>query len=131
MYKQNVKLILIVLSCLISFVYADDFKKGCDIKASEIQKQIDYAQAHGNAQKVTGLEKALAEVKENCSEQKIVTELKRKIADKQQKVAEREAALKQAQAKGKPNKIAKQQEKLVEAKQELEKAQQEFAIYSK
>ncbi len=41
----------------------------CDIKAKEIQQQIDYAKQHGNTRRAAGLETALKEVKTHCTEE--------------------------------------------------------------
>lgn len=122
---------VVALACISSMAYADSFQGGCDTKAAKIQQEIDYAKVHGNTHRVAGLETALAEVKEHCTDEGLAKELNKGIAEKQQKVAEREADLKEAQAKGDPKKIAKQQKKLAEAKQELQDAQQKLASYSK
>lgn len=98
---------------------------GCDIKAKEIQQQIDYAKQHGNTQRVAGLETALKEVKSNCTEAGLQAEHQQKVAQKQQKVAERQQELKQAQETGDAKKIAKKQKKLDEAQTELKQLQAE------
>lgn len=126
-----IKYALIILACMFPTVYADELKKGCDIKVIRLQKQIDYAKAHGNTYKVAGLEKALENVKKNCTEKDLTQDINRKILEKEQKVADRESDLKKAQAKGDANKILKQQKKLIEAQQELKEAQQSYIIQSK
>lgn len=121
---------LIALACMSSVAFADSLQGGCDTKAAKIQQEINYAKAQGNTHRVAGLETALAEVKQHCTDEGLAKELNQGIAEKQQKVTEREADLKEAQAKGDPKKIAKQQKKLAEAKQELVEAQQKAGNYT-
>ena len=91
----------------------------CDIKAKEIQQQIDYAKQHGNTRRAAGLETALKEVKTHCTEESLQAERQKKIRQKQHNVTERQQELKEADA----GKIAKQQKKLAEAQAELQQAQ--------
>lgn len=95
----------------------------CDIKAQEIQQQIDYAKQHGNIRRVAGLETALREVNSNCTVEGLKAEQQEKIKEKQYKVAERKQELKEAQETGNADKITKKQKKLTEAQAELEQAQ--------
>ncbi len=50
----------------------------CDIKAKEIQQQIDYAKQHGNTRRAAGLETALKEVKTHCTEESLQAERQKK-----------------------------------------------------
>lgn len=95
----------------------------CDIKAKEIQQQIDYAKQHGNTRRAAGLGTALKEVKNNCTAEGLKAEQQKKIRQKQHKVAERQRELKEAQQKGDASKVTRQQKKLVEAQAELQQAQ--------
>lgn len=95
----------------------------CATKQNEIQKQIDEARAHNNQNRVDGLEKALRENKEHCTEAGLQAEKQKKIEEKREKVAEREQELKEAQAKGDHDKVTKKQHKLDEAKSELKEAE--------
>ncbi|CNI42696.1 periplasmic protein YqjC [Yersinia pekkanenii] len=95
----------------------------CDIKAKEIQQQIDYAKQHGNPRRAAGLETALKEVKSHCTVESLKAERQKKIRQKQHKVTERQQELKEAQQKGDTSKITKQQKKLVQAQAELKQAQ--------
>ncbi|WP_392433255.1 DUF1090 domain-containing protein [Yersinia sp. HM-2024] len=94
----------------------------CDIKANEIQQQIDYAKKHGNTHRVAGLETALNQVKNNCTVESLEADRQSKIKEKQHKVAERQEELKEAQETGNAEKITKKQKKLTEAQAELEQA---------
>lgn len=96
---------------------------GCAQKAQAIQAQIDKAKQYGNRQRVEGLEKALSEVQNHCTESGLETERQQKIAEKQSKVAEREQELQAARQTGKADKVADKQRKLAEAQAELQAAQ--------
>lgn len=106
-------------------------KTGCALKIEQIERQVGYAKAQGNSHRQAGLEKALARVKERCTDDYLRQELDTKVTKKQYKVAERQAELTAAQNKGDTKKIAKQQQKLVEAQQELATAEQELKSYFK
>ncbi len=110
-------------------VQAAGAEKGCMLKQQQIQKEIDYAKNYGNSYKQKGLETALANVKEHCTEASLKQEINEKIAEKQQKVNERESELKEAQANGDAKKIAKKQKKLLSAQQELDEAKKELSTY--
>ncbi|MFM0198703.1 DUF1090 domain-containing protein [Paraburkholderia fungorum] len=99
---------------------------GCDAKRSSIEAEIAYAQAHGNAKRVDGLETALAQMNANCTDAVLRNEAQRKVAAAQKKLSERQHDLQEAKANGKSaKKIAERQHKVDEAHAELEKAQME------
>ncbi|AJJ18534.1 MULTISPECIES: DUF1090 domain-containing protein [Yersinia] len=118
--RRSLLLVLpIVVFCNVAQAALDN---ECDIKAKEIQQQIDYAKQHGNTRRAAGLETALKEVKSNCTAENLKAEQQKKIRQKQHKVTERQQELKEAQQKGDASKITKQQKKLVEAQAELKQA---------
>ncbi|GLZ85139.1 hypothetical protein Pres01_11900 [Metapseudomonas resinovorans] len=96
---------------------------GCAAKRQAIEQRIEVAKAQGNAAQQAGLEKALAEVKANCTEAGLRQEREAKVAGYEAEVRQREADLREAQAKGDSEKIAKRQAKLEEARAELSAAQ--------
>ena len=96
---------------------------GCRIKEENLERKLEYARSANNHWQVAGLEKALDEVRRNCTEPRLKARNESKIRDKQEKVREREAELAEARAKGDPQKIAKRERKLREARAELEEAQ--------
>jgi DNA-binding NarL/FixJ family response regulator len=101
---------------------------GCDMKRSSIESEITYAQAHGNARRVAGLETALAQLNANCTDAVLHNAAQRKVADAQRKLAERQHDLQQAKADGKSaKKIAERQQKVDDAHAELEKVQMDAA----
>jgi hypothetical protein len=98
----------------------------CDAKRMSIEREIAYAQTHGNANRVDGLETALAQLNANCSDAALRSAAQRKVADAQNKLAERERDLQQAKAEGKSaKKVAERQRKVDEAHAALERAQLE------
>lgn len=64
-----IKKIALVSSLLIAFsapAMAGSYAKGCQAKQQNIQRQLEYARAHGNASRVAGLQRALADVNRYC-----------------------------------------------------------------
>ncbi|AUT75239.1 DUF1090 domain-containing protein [Paraburkholderia hospita] len=99
---------------------------GCDAKRTSIEREISYAQAHGNAKRVDGLETALAQLNANCTDAVLRSDAQRKVAAAEKKLSERQRELQQAKADGKSaKKIAERQHKVDEAHAELEKVQTE------
>ena len=96
---------------------------GCDAKRQELEQEIAYAKAHGNANRVKGLETALAHMKANCTEASLKARDERKVDAARKKVADREQDLQNAKSEGKsPRKIADRQRKLDDAHADLERA---------
>jgi len=100
---------------------------GCQQKQQAIQQELEMAREYGNKARINGLEKALRENQQHCTDAGLLQSQQEKVAEKQQKVAEREADLQKAQASGRRDKIEKQQRKLTEAREELADAQAELA----
>lgn len=98
----------------------------CEQKEQDIQREIGMAQKHNNQRRVNGLERALTEVRADCSDKKLEAAHLERINAQKQKVAEREHALKEERGEGHDrDKIAKRQQKLDEARRELKKLQAE------
>lgn len=117
--------------CFSALTYAETAATGCALKAQNIQKEIDYAKSYGNSHKLAGLETALANTKQHCTDVSLREELNSDIEKKQHKVNERMDELKEAQAKGDADKVAKKQKKLAKAQDELKKAQDDLNTYFK
>jgi hypothetical protein len=99
---------------------------GCEAKRSSIEKEIAYAQAHGNAKRVDGLETALAQMNANCTDAMLRSDAQRKVSAAQKKLAEREHDLQEVKADGKSaKKIAERQRKVDEAHAELARVEME------
>lgn len=98
----------------------------CQQKEQDIQHEIAMAKQHNNQRRVNGLERALTEVRANCSDNKLKASHQARIKAQQEKVAERERELKEERQDGDDrDKIAKCERKLEEARQELKKLQAE------
>ena len=84
---------------------------------------MEYAQKHGNKDQLRGLEKALGQVRQWCSDDALRSRAELRVMEKRDKVEERQADLNAAITEGKGKaKIAKLQRKLEEAKEELDHA---------
>lgn len=96
---------------------------GCDAKRQSIEQEISYAQAHGNASRVQGLQTALAQVKANCTDASLRSDAEQKVAKAQQKVVAQEQELEQAREQGKSaDKMADRQRKVDDAHAQLQQA---------
>ena len=91
----------------------------CQEKEQDIQREISYAEKHHNQHRIDGLNRALQEVRANCSDSKVRAEHQQKIAKQKAEVAERQRDLSEAKQKGDADKISKRERKLDEAQQEL------------
>ncbi len=101
---------------------------GCDAKRASIEQEIAYAKAHGNRNRLDGLQTALSKMNANCTDETLRSDAQRKVADAQEKLAERQKDLQEAKANGKSaKKIADRQRKVDEAHAELEQRQTEAA----
>lgn len=108
--------------------------ESCAAKRTALEQEISIAQQYGNAYKVAGLKKALAEVNAHCTNasvlsdaRKDVSKLEKKLAEKREDVSEVQADLAEAQRKGDAKKIAKYQRKLAEKRADLNEIQQELS----
>lgn len=95
---------------------------GCAAKQAAIEAKLETARSFANEGQVAGLEKALSEVREHCTEAGLLRENKQKVIDSEREVSEREKDLRKAMGKGDPEKIEKRKAKLAEARAELEEA---------
>ncbi|UYM54331.1 DUF1090 domain-containing protein [Leclercia adecarboxylata] len=91
----------------------------CQEKEQDIQREISYAEKHNNQSRINGLNKALREVKANCSDSKLRADHQHKIAEQKEEIAERRRDLAEAKEKGDADKVAKREQKLQEAQNEL------------
>ncbi len=91
----------------------------CAEKEQNIQREIGYAEQHNNPHRVNGLKKALSEVRENCTDSKLIAEHQEKIDRQKREVIERKTDLDKARLKGDADKVVKREQKLAEAESEL------------
>lgn len=123
-FKKTVLFAITVASLGMMSAAANAAAVTCASKQQSIEEQIQYAQQHNNTHRIAGLQKALSEVKSNCTEAGLRADLQKDVKEKQQKVAERQQELSEAQQTGKTDKISKKEKKLLEAQDELKEAQQ-------
>lgn len=114
---------LLSVTCATTALAAGEPSPACAAKRTSIETQITEAKAHGNRQKIAGLESALAANKRHCTDASLEAARQRDISAATKKVARREADLSAAQAKGDAKKIAKQQGQLDAARAALAEAQ--------
>ena len=95
---------------------------GCAAKVKNIETQLEYARAHNNSGQIAGLEKALSEVKANCTDASLKKERENKVLEAKHEVSQRQADLDKAMKKGDPEKINKRKDKLAESRKELQDA---------
>lgn len=61
------KSLLIISISIVSFQTFAQSYNSCQLKKEKLQQQISYAKKHNNANRVKGLEKALARVGQQCA----------------------------------------------------------------
>nr|EBM6973114.1 DUF1090 domain-containing protein [Salmonella enterica] len=96
---------------------------GCTAKKHEVENQIAYAREYNNIYQIAGLQKALREIDEHCTDPLLLKQRQLKIAQKEKKVAESQAELERARETGNPKKMAQNQKKLDRAREELQNSQ--------
>lgn len=125
MRKTLLTLSLILMPLTFTAAHAANTLTGCAAKKQEIETQLSFARQHNNSHQVDGLEKALKEVQQNCTESSLLKQRQEKVSEKKFKVQEREEQLAKAKAEGRSaSKIQKREDKLAEARQELKEAEQ-------
>jgi len=108
-----------LFSCSASLMAAESL---CQQKEQDIQHEIAMAKQHDNQRRVNGLERALTEVRANCSDKQLKSAHAERLESQKKKVAERERELQKARAdKDDQDKIEKRERKLNEARQTLKK----------
>ncbi|MDD4702404.1 MAG: DUF1090 domain-containing protein [Desulfovibrio sp.] len=96
----------------------------CGNKIAQLEKQLTIARQHNNTSRVAGLERALENVREWCTDENELAEAQVKVLEKQEKVMERQEELEEAVAKNDgQKKIEKRKQKLAEAQGELREAE--------
>lgn len=99
---------------------------GCAAKKQNIINQLEQAKSQGNTDQQAGLEKALGEVTDHCTDASLKKERENKVLDARHEVGKRQADLEKAMKKGDPEKINKRKDKLAESRKELQDALDEL-----
>jgi small-conductance mechanosensitive channel len=101
--------------------------KGCDRKFCEIEQQLDIAQENGNKYQVAGLEKALKEAKQHCTDEGLREDLIDDIQDAKEDLAEYKADLRESEEDGDMDDRRKYQHKIEEEKAEIQQLENELS----
>ncbi|WEJ71814.1 MULTISPECIES: DUF1090 domain-containing protein [unclassified Pseudomonas] len=126
MFRSSVLMAaLLTLGCTTPLLAAEALT-GCAAKQDAIERQLEEAKAHGNDNRVAGLQTALEKVKTYCTDAGLTQERKQRVLDAEQEVSRREKDLRKAMDKGDAQKIEKRKNKLAEARAELEQAKREL-----
>lgn len=118
---MNTRTVLAI--ALLSLTSAAHASSLCSEKEQDIQREIGYAEKHQNKSRVDGLNKALKEVRANCTDSSLRADHQKKINEQKAEITERKADLKEARDKGDADKISKREQKLSEAEHELKTLQ--------
>lgn len=118
---MNIRTVLAI--ALLSLTSAAQANSLCSEKEQDIQREIGYAEKHQNQNRVNGLNKALKELRANCTDSSLRAAHEKKINEQKAEITERKADLQEARAKGDANKISKREQKLAEAEHELKTLQ--------
>lgn len=112
------KLLFTLAACMIFTPAA--FAETCQDKVKSIQSEIDYARKNSNTKRLSGLEVALKNAQNNCTDAKLLEKQESKIHARQKDIDKAQKELDTAIAeKRSQKKIIKMQRKLEEQKQEL------------
>ncbi|MCH5485789.1 DUF1090 domain-containing protein, partial [Salmonella enterica subsp. diarizonae serovar 16:z10:e,n,x,z15] len=89
--KQHYLRITILAGLLYSFMISGVMAgyEGCGYKRQQLEHQLEYAQAYNNAHRVAGLQRALRQINEHCTDNRLLTQKENKIVEKKRKVADR------------------------------------------
>jgi len=101
--------------------------KGCDRKFCEIEQQLDIAQKKGNDHQVAGLEKALKEAKQHCTDEGLREDLIEDIKDAKEDMAEYKADLRESEEDGDRDDLRKYQKKIEEERTEIQQLENELS----
>lgn len=82
--KHRIALLLVLTSLSASALAASP----CQEKEQDIQREISYAEKHHNQSRIDGLNTALRQVRENCSDSKLKADHQQKIAKQREEIAE-------------------------------------------
>jgi predicted RNase H-like nuclease (RuvC/YqgF family) len=119
---KQIKSVTFSLLAISSFSFANEnceALKGCAEKSCQVEKQIALAKKNGNSHKIDGLNKALAEITEHCSDDKIISDIEDDLSKAYDELKEHQEELKEAQAEEKSDKIEKYNAKIKEDEAEI------------
>lgn len=100
--------------------------QGCEAKRQHIETQLQYAKNANNTGRVQGLQRALDNNMQYCTDHNLYDKRQQKVEKKAEKVAKLQQELQQQKTRGNSNKIAQKEKKLAQAQAELKQAQQQL-----
>ncbi len=127
---KKVQFTTLALLAISSFTFANEnceALKGCAEKSCQVEKQIALAKENGNSQKIDGLNKALTEITEHCSDNKIISDIEDDLSKVNDDLKEHKQELKEAMAEEKSDKIEKYNEKIKEDEAEISALKKELS----
>ncbi|WP_101675898.1 DUF1090 domain-containing protein [Alloalcanivorax mobilis] len=95
---------------------------GCAAKQAEIETNLAQARSEGRKGQIRGLEKALKEHREHCTDDGLRQEREEAVQQAREELRERQQDLREARVKGDQSKIRRREQKLAESQRELEQA---------
>ncbi|NYT61261.1 DUF1090 domain-containing protein [Alcaligenaceae bacterium] len=110
--------VLVLMGCFAAPALADN--PACQRKSAEIERQMEDAREAGNSNRIRGLEKALSQVKENCTDTALIADKKKDIVDQQKGIDEILEEIQKKQSEGRIDKTRKLERKLQRERDELE-----------
>ncbi len=119
---KQVQFVALSILAISSFSFANENCEaliGCAEKTCQVEKQIEIAEKNGNDDKVDGLNKALNEIKNHCSDDKIISDIKDDLSKANDELKEHQEELKEAQSEEKSDKIEKYNVKIKEDEAEI------------
>lgn len=130
MNKYAFSLLTVLLSVGVSSVYAQT-SAGCERKVQSIERQLEQAKVHGNTHREQGLQRALHNVRTNCTDGSLVKELDEDIAEQKQEILELYEKIAEERAEGDVKKVVKLERELAKEQAELKALEQERSLFSK
>ena len=127
---KKVQFTILALLAISSFSFGNEScaeLKGCAEKTCQVEKQIEIAKKNGNDDKIGGLNKALNEIKNHCSDDKIIVEIEDDLSEASDELKEHQDELKEAQAEEKSDKIEKYNAKIKEDEAEISALKEELS----
>ncbi|EBJ2068816.1 DUF1090 domain-containing protein [Salmonella enterica] len=89
----------VLYSFLVSSALAGNYGD-CEYKRHHLEKQLEYAQAYNNTHRMAGLQEALHQVNEHCTENRLLERKEDKVSVKHRKIAEPARELEQGRKSG-------------------------------
>lgn len=123
------KLPFIIVTLLLPLsAYSHDFLT-CAEKEDSIKQNLSIANAKQQTSKASGLEKALDEVQQHCTNDNLLKKYQNDIEEQKAKISEIQQDLSKAQRKGDAKKITKLNKKLAQKQSKLKKEEQQLTQF--